>query len=239
MRRIKKIFAVVFILSIAIYIRSHAQQSLDSAIEMVKNDLLRGRAYHGMQIYNAVNQEDLSLCQRGDCKANAAILLNFRYMGEKKCAKIKDPLYNELCNAVNSSCDSVAVPWKKDYCNGMVKKDISLLEKATKDSGIEFNKSAGVDVTREEAAIGLAVYEGYKRKSVSACRDILKNERMPILKKEACNVIFASNPNNLVASLMNDLAILGVSRKTNDSNLCNRIADPDLKNSCRNKAESY
>lgn len=211
-----------------------AGQSVDKAIQSVKDVISKTRVSSGLQIYNAVHHAKLSLCRSSDCEANAGALLNFRYIGEKKCANIKDPLFNELCNALASdACGSIQVPWKRNYCNGMRRNDLNMLEEAMQVSGGEISGAVGTNISREELAIGLAIYQGYKQQSISACQQTLRNEPMPALKKEACSVVFASNPDYVIDGLMTDLAVLEVARQNNDAGICNRIGNPALKIECR------
>jgi hypothetical protein len=232
-KKLVVIAAVFMFLGNNIYAQQSGQ-SVDKAIQSAKDVISKTRASSGLQIYNAVHHAKLSFCQSSDCEANAGALLNFRYMGERKCANIKDPLFKELCDALTGdACDSIQVPWKRNYCNGMRRDSLNMLEEAMQASGGEISGAVGTNISREELAIGLAIYQGYKQQSISACQQTLRNEPMPVLKKEACSVVFASNPDYVIDGLMTDLAALEVARQNNDVDICNRIGSPALKSECR------
>lgn len=186
------------------------------------------------QTYQAVRSEKLSTCgASAECKAAVPALLAIRYTGEGRCKDIKDQSLQQLCMAVNSN-NCAALPGdQRKFCQSFLSGDTNGL--VTASSSLEIVGSLGFPVRKPEAALMLGIYSGFKSYNIMACEKYTNQEKMPLSRKLACKVMFASDPDREAADLGSDLAMFFVTRYRTKPELCESVVDSAIKEACNDK----
>ncbi|MEK6646223.1 MAG: hypothetical protein AABY84_06090 [Candidatus Firestonebacteria bacterium] len=209
-----------------------------SAIETEINALkksIKGFGYLSEFVaYKAVRENDLSICTQGgdqDCKEVAKECVRIRTFAEGSCDKLKDEKWRNICVQLKENNCSVFSDWKKDMCEGFLKEDITLIEKAYI-SLYGKKEKVNIDIARRL----MAIFMGYKYyNSQTACEKF--DSQIPLPGKLLCNVIFGTQDvDEILDRIARDVAVFTLAKQYGNSELCDRIKDSGIKKRCLDKA---
>jgi len=209
------------------------ERELERRIELEMESIRNSGYFTSIQKSLALRKEDLSLCESDEeCKEDVQNLLPVRYFAEGRCEEIKNSLERELCYALKSNnCNSLS-GWKKDFCKGIVTKDVDLLSKVSRSP--DLIKEIGISMTKEDILEMLGIYYGFKYYSPVSCETGFGGRKDLLEKKMICQIIFSSDSEEAVEKILRDLALFSISRKENDRDICDFIKNKDIKDKCLN-----
>lgn len=208
--------------------------NLEREIKFGKQVIVNNGFMKVFQTYQAVRSERASTCgASNECRAAFPALLAIRYTGENRCPDVKDPALQKLCMAINANNCGALPGDQRKFCQSFVSGDVNGLTSAA--NSIDIVGSLGFPVKRPEAALMLGIYSGFKMYSVMGCEKYVNQEKMPLSRKLACKVMFASDPDREGSDLAEDLAKFFVTRYRNKPEVCDSIVDSAIRDACVNK----
>jgi hypothetical protein len=83
---------------------------------------------------------------------------------------------------------------------------------------------------KEDALKFLGIYYGFRYYKSIPCENMLKE--LGLGEKLLCQIIFSSNPENLIERILKDLALFNISRREHNKDVCVFIKDTEIKNKC-------
>ncbi|MBN3040066.1 MAG: hypothetical protein JW867_02970 [Candidatus Omnitrophica bacterium] len=186
-------------------------------------------------IYQAVRDEDLSLCNQESSRQIAGLLLALRYAGENRCQNIDNPEFQGLCQAVNSgSCGELA-GWKKSFCEISIKNEVDSLAQLASSKEAKDFFSLPLPIENDTVLLGLGVFHGFKHYSQMACEQFIKNSSLPLSWRLCCDLIFAGDFEKEKDSLIRDLSLFILDREMGEPGQCQDMSNKLVRDACFDK----
>ena len=210
--------------------------SLPELIEKEKNG---PSGYSVLLGYKAVRLGDLSVCNQAKYKSkckDVMEVLNIRRIAENECGLIKESSFKRICQRVNKGNCTGLSDWKKDMCEGLLNRDITLITQVVKSSGYRKSLSVRYEPDEEPADTAceiLACFSGF-RDGKDTCEFMLQNISKPDLSDYfLCDIIFGKGDvDKILDGCMADLVFLQHAKLVKDKKICNFINNRYLKGKC-------
>ena len=186
-------------------------------------------------IFQAVADEDSSLCNYDGSRKIAKHLLALRYAGENRCSEIDDKLFRKLCLAVNSGDCQKLSGWRRSFCEIALKGEAEALADYLAKHDIFKDLILPIPISTDSLLVALGVYNGYKHYSSLACERFLKEADVSLSWRLSCRMIFSQDFNKDQESLLRDLSLFILDREVDEPGLCGQMENKFIQGACFDK----
>jgi len=208
------------------------EEFLKTKIEFGRTVLEKGGYLDIFSVFQAVRNDDLTLCNSKDLQPLAVDLLALRYVGENRCKKIKNNFYKDMCDTANAQdCDRLN-GWHQGFCRAVRSNDPETIAKILKQDDIKKALKLRGPVSLKMVNYALGIAYGFKHYSSIPCERFVRDLKIPLSLKYSCQMLFYPDFQRQVDAITTDLSLFVVARTIPEPDLCLRIQDKELQDIC-------
>lgn len=214
-------------------IEDKGRDGINDEIRKEVDGLKNSNYFETFQVYKAVREGDSSICSSKDSKIKAEDLLRLRYLGEGRCNRLKDTMFNNFCNALSKNdCKTMQSDDERNVCTAILNKDFALYDTST----MSLSKTRKSVDMRGDPDIVFSLFWGFRNYNYMACQRFLDDKKLPLSKSISCRIIFLKEEDKI----LKDIAFFNISKKKNNASICNMIKIKQIKDACLNpKIKSF